>query len=257
MDDSRRILVVDTAPDARERFASELSGKGHAVTTASSGEEALWQLSRAGYDLVVTSMSLRGISGVEVAQSIHARQPGLPVIIISGDGTPVPEARAALTERTEILQRPVSAEKLAQSVEQALQAVETAPGSSGQIALGDAGPAKGSNPLVSRLKNIGLFLLGPFISLFYLLTFPVVGLGMLIYMAFKAKGQSPEQTKPAKSTAPARSGVVKTVATMLAMVLSGVAFGIFVPLLGTGLVLWFGLQAWGRLGAKAVGPGQS
>jgi hypothetical protein len=39
---------------------------------------------------------------------------------------------------------------------------------------------------------------------------------------------------------------------MLAVVISGVAYAVFAPILGIGLILWASFQAWGKLGAKAL-----
>jgi hypothetical protein len=40
--------------------------------------------------------------------------------------------------------------------------------------------------IARRAKNIGLFLIAPFVGLAYLLSFPVIGFGMLVWMAAKA-----------------------------------------------------------------------
>jgi len=44
----------------------------------------------------------------------------------------------------------------------------------------------GENALGTKAKNIALFLAAPFIGLAYLLAFPVVGLGMIAWIACKA-----------------------------------------------------------------------
>jgi hypothetical protein len=40
--------------------------------------------------------------------------------------------------------------------------------------------------IAKRAKNVALFFLAPFIGLAYLLTFPVIGFGMLVWAAAKA-----------------------------------------------------------------------
>jgi len=49
--------------------------------------------------------------------------------------------------------------------------------------------------IVKRAKNVALFLVAPFIGLVYLIAFPVVGLGMLAWIAAKAVMKS-ETARP-------------------------------------------------------------
>ena len=44
----------------------------------------------------------------------------------------------------------------------------------------------GTGNIAKRAKNIALFFIAPFIGLAYLLTFPVIGFGMLVWVAAKA-----------------------------------------------------------------------
>src|SRR5512141_1440705 len=49
---SRKVLVVDDDPAVRKSIDRVLSGKGYAVITAETGEEALRKLNEEKYDLV-------------------------------------------------------------------------------------------------------------------------------------------------------------------------------------------------------------
>ena len=82
-----KILLVGDDPVEMKRSEKALSGKGYTVIAAASGEDALWQLGNGKYDAVVTNMTLRGMSGLEVAEEIHAGQPNLPVVIITSHGS--------------------------------------------------------------------------------------------------------------------------------------------------------------------------
>src|ERR1019366_9375251 len=95
MSNARKILLVDDDPIVRKNFEQALTDRGYAVTPATSGEEALWKFSHGTYDAVFTDIPLRGMSGLEVTEEIHARQPGLPVVIITGDGSAASQERAA------------------------------------------------------------------------------------------------------------------------------------------------------------------
>src|SRR3970282_21731 len=90
----KKILVVDDDPVIGKSFDRVLSGKGYAVITAHDGEEALRKLKNETYDAVFTDIRIRELSGTEVAEELKARQPWLPVVIVTGYGTEENEARA-------------------------------------------------------------------------------------------------------------------------------------------------------------------
>lgn len=252
MSNPYKILVVDDDPAAREGFEKDLAGKGHTVITAASGEDALWQVGDDRYDAVVTRMNLRGISGLEVAEEIQASQLRVPVIIIADAGSEdALKAAAAAGVAAEILRRPVSPERLAETIDRVLRSrkPDAAPQPAGAVT--EVAPRQPMIRFALRLRDIVLFLLAPFIGLIYLLSLPVVGLGLLAWYAFKSKEPASEKAA-LPQPAMAGPGVLKSLAMMLVVGITGVAYAVFVPILGIGLILWAGFQAWGRLGARAV-----
>jgi len=64
--------------------AGMLEELGHTVFQAASGMEALRMLEQGSVDLVVTDYAMPGMNGVQLADEIEQRLPGLPVIIITG-----------------------------------------------------------------------------------------------------------------------------------------------------------------------------
>jgi hypothetical protein len=204
------------------------------------------------YDAVVTRMNLRGISGLEVAEEIQASQLRVPVIIIADAGSEdALKAAAAAGVAAEILRRPVSPERLAETIDRVLRSrkPDAAPQPAGAVAEG--APRQPMIRFALRLRDIVLFLLAPFIGLIYLLSLPIVGLGLLAWYAFKSKEPASEKAVLLQP-AIAGPGVLKSFGMMLAVGITGVAYAVFVPILGIGLILWAGFQAWGRLGARAV-----
>jgi CheY-like chemotaxis protein len=252
MSNPHKILVVGDDPAERDRFDKEISGKGRTVIAVPSGEDALWQLSNDRYDAVITGMRLRGISGLEVAQEIQASQPRVPVIIIADAGTEdALKAAAAAGVTAEILRGPVAPGRLAETLDRVLRsrkpdAVLEPPGPDAEVA-----PRQPMIRFALRLRDIVLFLLAPFIGLIYLLSLPIVGLGLLAWYSFKSKEPASEMAAPPQP-AMAGPGFLKSFGMMLAVGIRGVAYAVFVPILGVGLILWAGFQAWGRLGARAV-----
>jgi hypothetical protein len=52
--------------------------------------------------------------------------------------------------------------------------------------------------------------------------------------------------------APVASSIAKSTAIFLAAPFIGLVYVIVGPIVGLGMLLWFGFQAWGKLGANAL-----
>ncbi len=79
-----RVLVVDDDPEVRHVTASFLAGFGYHETEACDGPAALDLLAKERFDLVVADLAMPGMSGVELASEVRAREPDLPVLILTG-----------------------------------------------------------------------------------------------------------------------------------------------------------------------------
>jgi nitrogen regulation protein NR(I) len=81
------ILIVDDDAQLRHSFQKLLTGEGHAVRTAATGETGLELVRDSLPDLVITDVRLPGMDGLQTFQAIHAIEPKLPVIIMTAYGT--------------------------------------------------------------------------------------------------------------------------------------------------------------------------
>jgi two-component system response regulator GlrR len=88
------ILLVDDDAALRELITLRLEANGFAVEAVDSGEAALAHLALARPDAVLTDMQMNGIDGMALFRAIHARDPALPVIVLTAHGT-IPDAVAA------------------------------------------------------------------------------------------------------------------------------------------------------------------
>jgi CheY-like chemotaxis protein len=219
MSNLKKILVVDDDPVIAKSFDRVLSGKGYAVITAATGEEALSKLSSETYDLVFTDIKMPGMSGIEVAERVKASQPWLPVVIVTGYGSVDNEARAAAAGVAGFLRKPLSPEMIQGSTDSALAANAAAHTEA-------AGPslAAASVTTESKVKNIALFLAAPFIGLAYLLAFPVIGLGMLAWTAGKAVMKNDR---------------IRPIASLIAAPFITLAFVTIGPIVGLVALAWF------------------
>jgi DNA-binding response OmpR family regulator len=117
-----KTLVVDDEEGIRFFLQEALRQAGHAVVTASSGEEALDRLRETPFDLVVLDLMLGGrVDGLRVLESVKWRWPDTIVVILTAHGS-LDSAMAAIREGVDgYLLKPVEPEELWQTVQAALQ----------------------------------------------------------------------------------------------------------------------------------------
>ena len=77
------ILVVDDDENIRDTLYDLLSAE-HDCQTAETAEQALARLEVDSYDVVLTDISMPGLSGLELLGTVRQKYPDTPVIIISG-----------------------------------------------------------------------------------------------------------------------------------------------------------------------------
>ena len=77
------VLVVDDDDVIRETLLELLEGN-HQCQEASTAEEALRKLQAQPFDLVLTDVSMPGLSGSELLERVRELYPETPVIIMSG-----------------------------------------------------------------------------------------------------------------------------------------------------------------------------
>ena len=97
----RSVLVVESDPDLQWNLARMLTVNGNRVVGTSSGDGALAVTEQWMADLALVSSTLPGMTGVEVARRLRARNPDLLVILMD-DAVPVDgvdEASPAVTAR--------------------------------------------------------------------------------------------------------------------------------------------------------------
>jgi CheY-like chemotaxis protein len=82
----QRILVVEDNDDALFLVSEMLQTLGYAVDTAGSGEQALRRLAEQRCDILFTDVSLPGMSGLELARTVHAADPEVRIIFATGYG---------------------------------------------------------------------------------------------------------------------------------------------------------------------------
>lgn len=114
----RHVLVVDDSGPARLLIRQALqtwarrSGERIEVVEAENGLEALRELPRAAFDLVLTDVNMPALSGLELIRMIRARpeQRSLPVVAISTERDAEDAERASRAGADAYLGKPFDAE---------------------------------------------------------------------------------------------------------------------------------------------------
>ncbi len=132
-----RILVVDDDTDLLRLLSIRLESAGYAVAVARSGEEALASIEVARPRVVVTDLRMDGMDGMALFEAVHAKNPALPVIILTAHGS-IPEAVAATSGGVfSFLTKPFDGHVLLEHIGRALELsgpADTAPRGDGEDA---------------------------------------------------------------------------------------------------------------------------
>ncbi len=109
-----KILLIDDDPAVLEVIGLLLASEGHAVVSASRGEEGLERLAAGErVDLVLTDLTMPGVSGWDLARTVRARWPDVRVGFITGTPEQVPASSASVDL---VLGKPVTIEALRQGL---------------------------------------------------------------------------------------------------------------------------------------------
>src|SRR5436190_11689862 len=85
---ARTVLVVDDSAMDRLLASSLLeSVGGWTVLTANNGVEALAELEKQKFDLVLTDLLMPEMDGLELVRAVRAKHPLVPVILMTGHGS--------------------------------------------------------------------------------------------------------------------------------------------------------------------------
>ncbi len=81
---SRSILYVEDNDDIRETIGMLLEGEAREVVLCASSEAALAAFAQRDFDILITDVSLPGLSGTELARRVLAKNPTKWVVLCSG-----------------------------------------------------------------------------------------------------------------------------------------------------------------------------
>jgi len=118
-----RILIVDDQADVRRVCRLALAGEGARCDEVGTGPDAIEQLGKAGYDLVLLDVDLPGCSGEEVLRRVRQAPPAphLKVIMLSGRTSGDELSRMLAAGADDFLTKPFSLVQLRARVKAAVK----------------------------------------------------------------------------------------------------------------------------------------
>ena len=79
------VLVVDDNASLLRFLVSAFAANGCTVSQAAAAEQALQLIGQQGFDLVVSDIKMPGLSGLDLLRAVKGKQPGTPVVLITGN----------------------------------------------------------------------------------------------------------------------------------------------------------------------------
>src|SRR5262245_12046675 len=110
------VLVVDDEKNMRLSLQTILGDEGYQVEAVDSAEEALKQLQRDSFFMMVADAYLGGMSGYDLLKETRRRWPNVPVLVITAYATPKLAAEAIKAGAIDYLSKPFAPEELLHAV---------------------------------------------------------------------------------------------------------------------------------------------
>jgi PAS domain S-box-containing protein len=119
---SERILFVDDEDLLVEVGVEMLKDLGYDVVGVTRSEEALelFREQPEKYDLVITDMTMPGMTGDQMAVKMMRHRPGIPIIICTGFSKRMSAMEAASTGIRAFLMKPITVEELSRTIREVL-----------------------------------------------------------------------------------------------------------------------------------------
>ena len=185
MNTKLNVLVIDDDAVVGRSFDRVLTDKGYHVVTALSGEEGLNTLNENDFDVVFTDIKMPGMDGLEVTESIKARCPWTPVVVITGYGTEENENRAAVLGVNGFVRKPLTPEMIESITLRTIADAEKHTVTRAAAVEAIEKRAESAKPR-SLARTLAMFVAAPFVALGYVIALPFIGFYQFAKLAFEA-----------------------------------------------------------------------
>lgn len=118
-----RILFVDDEDAAISAMKKILSRLGYITTTSNSSPEALniFKNNPEGFDLLITDMTMPGMTGMKLIKEVRAIRPDMPVILCTGYSDQIDEKKVEMAGINEFMIKPVNMNDIAEAIRRVLE----------------------------------------------------------------------------------------------------------------------------------------
>ncbi len=118
----KKILIIDDDRQLSLSFRKILGQDGYDTHAAYTGSEGIAMVEFVKPDLVILDIRLPDMSGMEVFESIHSKQPKLPVIIITAHGTTETAIQAIKNGAFDYIYKPFDVPEMLALIEKGIEA---------------------------------------------------------------------------------------------------------------------------------------
>ena len=116
-----KILLVEDDKSTQALIRRHLESQGYGVTTADDGIDALMQLGRERFDLILSDINMPNLDGFKLLETKRQKQIDAPLILLTGDSDEASEIKGYEMGVADYLKKPIKKELLLLRVRKVLQ----------------------------------------------------------------------------------------------------------------------------------------
>ncbi|MBW1955670.1 MAG: response regulator [Deltaproteobacteria bacterium] len=118
----RTLLLVDDEVEFVQTLAERLQLRGFQVYIAHDGDEALIQLEKSRFDMVILDVMMPGLGGLDVLKQMKPIYPETPVILLTGRGSTNDGIEGMRLGARDYLMKPINIDELIKKIGENLNA---------------------------------------------------------------------------------------------------------------------------------------
>ncbi len=114
-----KVLLVDDEKDFLDVLGERMKIRGMDVSTAASAKDALKITEKQSFDAIVLDLMMPEMDGLELLQTIKAKNPELQVILLTGHGSIEKGVEAMRLGAMDFIEKPADLESLTEKIKKA------------------------------------------------------------------------------------------------------------------------------------------
>jgi DNA-binding NtrC family response regulator len=124
MSENNKIMILDDEPIVGDRLKPALEKCGYSVETFTDSQEAIDQLARKRYDVLITDLKMSGPSGLDVLRFVKEQAPTTRVIVITGYATAEQAKESMKSGAVDFIPKPFRISQLRELIARTLEKSE-------------------------------------------------------------------------------------------------------------------------------------